>query len=197
MKARTLKGGRVFDYDQGISRLVARLQHMDGDWSPTPLREKIECIAVDLERLIDVLEADGVAQSQIELEHDKEPPAGISPDGMPLPLPDSGFSYQVTIMRMRDLAGAARRAANALPSPRAKRALPFAATALLRLRYEHGFQKPAISDVSADVLELKRVCDLANLPKAPETIRNALSSALKTFDPDYFPDGVFEIVFGG
>lgn len=191
------EGARVFNYELGIVRLVDRVRGMDNGWSPTPLRREIERIAVDLERLVDVLELDGLAQSCIESDHDKEPPVEVDFNGMPVPAPASGDSYQVTVMRMRNLAAHARRAAGALPSPRAKLALPFAAMALLHLRYWHDYPRPALSDGSAGALELTRVCNLAGLPKAPETIRNALSEALKTFDPRYFPDGVYDVVFGG
>lgn len=191
------EGARVFDYEQGITRLVARVRVMDGDWSSTPLREDINRIAAELERLADDLDSYGVAQCEIEREHDRESPDEIARDGARVPAPDWGTSYQGTILHMRGLAGSARHAAGLLPSARAKQALPFAAIALLHLRYQHDYARPAISDRSPDALELARVCELAKKPRAPETIRNALSKALKSFDPHYFPGGVYEVVYGG
>lgn len=185
------------NYEQGIARLIKRVRELDQPWSPTPLRNEILDVAKRLEALVQLLEVNGSAQFDIECEHDKEPDPETGVDGYRIPVPDFRCGYQPTLGYMRDLADSARRAASSLPGSREKAALPFAAMGLLHLRYAHGFDAPRISDSSADVEELDRVCKGAGLYKARETLRNSLSEALKIFDRHYMPYHFRFIVEGG
>ena len=185
------------DYERGISRLVDYVRQLSDTPSPTEQRRAITALADRLNDLLFDLETSGAAQGAIEYEHDQAAPAEIDFDGLPTPAPKWGVSYSATLGHMRDLVSSAKRAADKLPNPRERNALPFAALGLLHLRIKHGFDRPRLSDTSPDVQELKRVCEAAGLFKSPETLRNALSKELQSFDPYFAPPWVDRIIGGG
>lgn len=175
-------------YEDGIAALIRRVKVMhSAGWSPTPQRKAAEAIAAKLSEAADLLDAQGVAQFDIENAHDEPEPVGIGPDGMPQPAQSWGCSYKATVMHMRSLAETARRVADELPSPQKKHAAPFAALVLLHLRYRHGFPRPSTYAQGAEVAELGRVLEAAGIVLSEERRHNILSDALKTFDPHYFP----------
>lgn len=192
----TPEGVFVSTYDDGVTRLIARIQLMDGDWSPTPLRNELLDIQKRLVELVDCLDGQGVAQFDIEEEHDQVPPPAIGKDGLPVAQPSYGVSFKATLWHMRELADSANRAAEKLPGSRERLAIPFAALALVHLKYWHGETLPKLSNTSHAVVELGEICEKAGKPRSAEVMRNCLSAALKDFDPHFYPPGIYEILTG-
>lgn len=190
------EGVFVSTYKEGVARLIERMRLMDGDWSPTPLRNELLDIRKRLLELVQLLEGQGVALSDLEEEHDKEPSLIIGDDGLPIDQSNYGVNYKATLWHMRDLADSAQRASEKLPGARERLAIPFAALALVHLKYWHGENLPKLSNNSPAVLELSEICTKAGKPRAIESIRNNLSSALRDFDPHFYPPGVYEILTG-
>lgn len=185
------------EYESGILRLVECVRGMSKGHRGGEQCKEILQFASRLNALIDDLDSLGSAQSDIESEHDKDPAPEIGIDGYPRPAPVWGCSYKATLMHMSALADSAKRAADSLPTSRQKLALPFAALGVLHLRYRHEYPPPKLSDISPDVLELKRVCEAAGVFKSNETLRNALSAAMSSFDRYYFPPGIDEVLGQG
>lgn len=183
-------------YEQGISRLIEYVRQWSDTPSPTARRKAISALADRLNDLLRELETSGAAQGAIEDEHDQEPPPEVGFDGLPIPAPKWGVCYSETLQHMWDLVDSAKRAADKLPNPRKRKSLPVAALGLLHLRMTHGFDRPRLSDTSPDVQELKRVCEAAGLIKSAETLRNALSKELQSFDPYYAPPWVDYVLTG-
>jgi hypothetical protein len=186
----------VSTYDDCVARLIKRIRQMNGDWSPTPLRNELLDIRKQLLELAERLEGQSVAQFDLEEEHDQEPPPIIGADGLPVGQTNYGASYKATLWHMRDLADSALRASENLRKPRERLAIPFAALALLHLKCWHGKTMPRLSNTSPDVKELSDICDEAGMPRSIEVFRNALSRALDKFDPHFYPPGVYEILTG-
>lgn len=187
----------MVDYEHGISRLIERVRGMAVAFDVTTLHSEIMHFSERLKGLASDLDELGSAQFNIECEHDKEPTPDIGLDGYPMPSPDWGCTYKATLMHMGSLADSAKRAADSLPKPRQRLALRFAAMGVLHLRYRNDFPNPRLSDNSPDVQELKRVCEAAGIFKSIETLRNALSTEMKSFDRHYFPPGIWEVIDGG
>jgi hypothetical protein len=185
------------DYERGIFRLIEYVRQLSDTPSPTERRKAITAIADRLNAVLFDLETSGAAQGAIEDEHDQVPWPEVGFDGLPIPVPNWDVSYSATLGHMRALVDSAKRAADKLPNPRERNALPSAALGLLHLRIKHGFDRPRLSDTSPDVQELKRVCEAAGLFKSAETLRNALSKELQSFDPYYAPPWVDRIIDGG
>jgi hypothetical protein len=191
-------------YDQGIERLVNMVSQMNSGarsgWSTTPLKQEIQGLAKRLIELADDLEQGKQSCFDIEEEHDKEPLKEIGSDGMPLTVENWHCSYQATLMHMRALAISANRVANSFPDSRSRRALPFAAMGLLRLKSFHNQQIGAIATTSPVVLELSSICNAAGICIEDESIRNALRLAFDQFnqsDRDMYPPGTWEVISGG
>jgi hypothetical protein len=187
----------VDDYESGISRLIERVRRMNKGHGGGTLSKEILQFASRLKGLVDDLDSLGSAQEDIECEHDKDPAPEIGNDGYPRPVTVWGCSYKATLMHMSALADSAKRAADSLPTARQKLALPFAALGVLHLRYRYEYPAPKLSDNSPDVLELKRVCEAAGMFKSNETLRNALSAAMISFDRYYFSPGIDEVLGQG
>jgi hypothetical protein len=196
----------VKTYEEGIALLVERLKAMHrSEWSPTPKRKAAEAIAARLDELADLLAEDGIAQPSIQQFHDQPPQPQPGIDGWPEPVVKwvEGFpeptmnhrdSYSGTIGHMRALAESARQVAADLPNPRTKPALPFAALALLHLRYEHGYPRPTMYEAGDDVHELQRVTEVAGIVLSPQRLRGALTEAWSRFDPAFVPDYIDELI---
>lgn len=146
--------------------------------------------------LVDDLDSGGMGCFGIEEEHDKEPLRLIGRDGYSTPAPDFSCSYKATLMHMRELADSANRAAENLPDPRRRFALPFAAMGLLHLKAWHGHKVGAIDVFSRAVEQLQAICIDAGITLSNEALRNALSVEFNQFDPYYFPPGIWEIISG-
>ena len=190
----------MYTYEQGKKQLIDRVSEMNCKWSPTPLANEIQSIAKRLRDLVDDLEGNSIAWTDIEDEHDKPPPRLIGSDGLQEPEQDVPCSYAATLMHMRALADSANSAANSLPNSRKKPALPFAAMGLLHLRTWHGLQIGPIDVFSPAVVELGEICNAAGIDIGPEAFRNALRKEFNSFTlsgPHYFPPGIWEIVSGG
>lgn len=184
-------------YNEALAKLMKRVRQIHvnhGAANVTTKKRELEEIATQLDKVIEVLERQGTAQSDIEELHDRPPPPAVGFDGYPVAVDDYGASYKGTIGYMRDLADSARRAANEMPDSRAKHALPFAALALLHIRYQHGFPRPAISVTSDDVVELKRVTTEAGIVLSDGRLSNALGAALREFDPHLLPYHIRELL---
>lgn len=182
-------------YEEGVVRLAKRVRLMnEAEYSPTPEKKAAEHIAAKLDELAALLKKQGSAQTGIEELHDRPPIPGVGLDGMPVEPVDIGCSYKATTWHMRALAESAREYAKGLPNPRTKNALPFAANALLHLRYRHGFPRPTLYIEGQDVGELRRIVETAGMALSPERLRNALSDALREFDPHFVPPGVGELI---
>ena len=184
-------------YNRAFARLIQRvraLEQTEREWSPTPKRKRIEEVAAKLDELATYLEGHGSDQFDIEEEHNRQPAPEVGPDGWPRAVERPWPSYKATVWHMRDLAASARRVADDLPSPRKKRALPFAALALLHLRYNHGYARPVLSDSSEDVFELKRLCEEAGIVLSDTRLRGALAEAFDSFDPTFCPYYIEDLI---
>ncbi len=174
------------EYEAGIQRLIQHLAAMQRDsFNPTPLRKRYELFAQRAEEfatLIAEFSADDLEDVHAER---GRPVREIRADGHVVDVDHDPHwpSLETMRWRVRELAESARVAADRLPSPREKRALPLAVRGLLHLRYDHGFPRPTLSDKSEDVQELARVCEKAGIHLSPERLRGALAEELKTFDP--------------
>ncbi len=188
------------EYEKDIKRLVEKVAAIwDSEWSPTPRKKELECIAKELRDVANTLDHLGAAQTDIESLHDKkgdpDPVPGL--DGYPIrpPAPFGWTSYKGTYWAIRDLAESALEAADALPSPHTKRAAPYAALCLVHLRCKHGYPRPLISNVSEAVVALRSILDRSGVyfkpgtPYSDEHVRGLLSRALKEFDPNFLPPG--------
>ncbi len=184
LQSKPVEGTDLDAYQVAVTRLICQVRSMkEGGWSPTPERKSAELIADLLCELSARLEEYGPAQDSIEVAHDN---AWASVPGAP--------TYAGISGSIRNLAATARKVADELPDPRKKHALPFAALALLHLRYRHRFPAPSLYDDGDDVRELTRVLGEAGIYLAPQTVRNALSDALKSFDPLHPPDSIAEVL---
>jgi len=173
------------------------VRELNEPWSPTALHRETIDYAERLESLASDLSRKGVAQFGIEIEHNRPLDQEIDVDGWPIEIEDWRISFSGTLFRMKELAASARSAAASLPTARQRRALPFAALGLLHLRYrDERDWAPSLSNNSEAVLELSRICDLAGIPKAPETLRNALSDAMKAFDKHFLPPELRFVILG-
>lgn len=190
------EGVFVSTYDEGVTRLIVQVRRMDGDWSPTPLRNELLDIRRRILELAELLDEQGVAQFDLEEEHDQDPQPILGADGLKVDQPQYGAGYKATLWHMRDLADSAQRAANKLQGSRQRIALPFAALGLVHLKYWHGEKLPKLSNTSPAVLELSEIFTKAGKPRSIESTRNFLAAALKDFDPHFYPPGVYEILTG-
>lgn len=183
-------------YEAAIAKLIERTRQIGQagrQWSPTPKRKRLEEIAKSIDELVAVLQEQGTAQFDLEECHDRKPPPEVGADGYPKEVDSWGASYNGTIAYMCDLAESARRAAIELPHPNEKPALPFAALGLLHIRWRFGLPRPTLYEAGPSVLELKRVCDGAGLPRSPVALRGALKGALAEFDRFYCPDYIEDL----
>lgn len=166
------------DYLRRLDRLVQEIRAVneaDRQWSPTPERKRYEDFAARAEEFAERIL--GLECTDVEAVHDelRSNDRGEVVNGYPC--------MKSIRQHVLDLAESARVASDRLPNPRARRALPFAALGLLRLRYEFGFPRPALSNSSADVVELDQVCRAAGLVLSRERLRGALAEALSGFKP--------------
>lgn len=176
---------------------------MAGPWSPTALRKECLSIARRLTDLADDLDGASSAWSEIEDEHDKQPPPLVGRDGYPIPQSYASCSYQATVLDMRALAESAKRAAENLPNSRERFALPFAAMGLIHLKVWHGQDVLPIDVLKPIVEELQEICEAACIKSnrgeslSGEALRNELRKQWGKFDRCYFPPGIWEVVSGG
>ncbi len=179
-----------FDYEKSLSELSKRLAWMNGStWSPTPQRKAAVAMAEKLIALAD--ELDGVQWRWLEDVCDAPEPGQIDPRSrLTQPGADRSGFFKETLWRLREIADIAQREADSLPKPNARPALRFAAAAFLHITYrcEKPFP-PSLYDCGTAVSDFDEVCQRAGIVKARETLRNALSDALKDFDPFFDPCG--------
>ncbi|MCY0389129.1 hypothetical protein OVY01_18445 [Robbsia sp. Bb-Pol-6] len=181
------------EYEAAKIRLARRVRQMaSASWTPTPLRNDLTDLADQLEALTARLQTPGAAQDDIERIHDAKSRPFIAPDeeGYPMAvLANHGrLSYAGTLGALDDLVQSARDAIAALPDPREKPAIGFAALQFLHLRFDFERWPVALSNDSSTVTEFGTMCASAGLVLSPERYRGALSAALKGFDPEFNPD---------
>lgn len=171
-------------YEAGIARLIERVREvhrLDQEHSWTPRRKEYEAFAERAEEFANLIaEQEG---SDTERIFDRRGDR-VGLDGWPVESEDvtlQGLKWQV-----RELAAAARKAAQELPAPRTKQALPMAARGLLHLWHDCGRARPVLSDGSEIVGELNRVCFQAGIVLSRERLRGALADSLETFDRNYY-----------
>lgn len=170
----------LIEYEKDIGRLIKQVKSLQASkWSPTPLKKEIDSLAESLEKVAQLLES-GAAQGVIEARYDQERERDTA---------RTRPAYKAIVWGIRDLCDAAKEASGALPNPRTRYALPYAALGLLHLRYKHGFAYPLLSNVSEDIKELERVCKGAGIVLTPDRFRTALTAALANFDPHIIPPG--------
>jgi hypothetical protein len=166
-------------YEAAFERIVAEVaRRAKSEWSPTPKAKRLGALATRIDKLVDELRHVSLDRGSIEREHDY--PGGCDPrsaDARP-------GAYKAALVRMAELADSARRVQAALPSPRKRRALPFAALAYLHLRRDYDCQRPTLYDAGFDVREFGRLCRQAGLHLSDERLRGALADALRAFDRD-------------
>jgi hypothetical protein len=190
------------DYERAVARLIERVRLMHkSDWSPTPRRKEIEEMASRIHGLAELLDKCGLAQADIENRHNEkgQPVRRVGTDGLPVTHDaDISFqSYKAIIWSLRHLADSAREAAEAMPDPRKKLDIEFAALGFLHLRSQYGFRRPFLSNSSEDVAEFGRIwaaiCDVEEPPLSPERLRGVLAIALEQFDPHFLTPGIDEL----
>lgn len=186
------------EYESAKRRLVDRVRAIVVPVNFTDERHRMADLSERLAELVEELDGQSPGMFDLENEHDKPQAKGIGLDGMPIVWPDFRCSFKGTLVHMRDLADSARRVADSYPEPRKRPALPTAATGFIWLRREFGFPAPSLYGAGDDVREFASICTAAGLHKAPETLRNALSVALREWenDPHMRPGWVHYVLTG-
>lgn len=172
------RGAPQDEWEEAKERLVALVGRANSsDWSPTPLRKELQGLAEQLRLAADRVEF-GSAWSELE---------EIASEG-------EAFEVKGVLQGVRALSDAASQAASRLPAPQARRWLGDAALLYLHMRCRHGKDRPSLYDGSEAVQEFQQLLQEAGAPRAPETVRNLLSAALKGFDPFMPPAGLDDLV---
>lgn len=181
------------NYQRGLERLVEYVTHIheaeskrnDERWDRTEHKKRIEKVADELKKTADLLSGQSSELFDIEMAHDerRQPTKSVGINGWHSEENELLPSMEAIESLIRDLAESASSAAQRIPHPNTKRALPIAAKGLLHLRYECGFPKPVLSNNSEEVIDLGIVCKKASMVYSPERLRGALSLAIKDFDP--------------
>jgi hypothetical protein len=91
-------------------------------------------------------------------------------------------AFEVALHHLRDLAEAARLAAEQLPPAQSRPALGFAAASWVHFKSFEANGPPPLADAGPDVAELSALCKEAGLLRSDASIRSALSRAVKAFD---------------
>ena len=172
------------EYASARLRLIERVKPLVVPVDFTDQRDRVTDLAERMAELVEELEGQSPELFDMECEHDKPQGNGVGFDGMPIVWPDYRCSYKGTLVYMRDLADSARRVADSYPGSRKRPALPSAAIGFVWLRREFGFPMPSLYNYGDDVRELGGICEAAGMHKAPETLRNALSVALREWRDD-------------
>jgi hypothetical protein len=179
----------MLDYDKSINKLIERVKLIhQGKWSPTPEAKALAALAKTLEEAAALMDR----HIYIELEEafNQPLPGQRRRDGAMEPGIERDRNYAGIRYGMLQLAEFAKDTKAELPKPNKKYALPFAASGLVRIWYQAGKDRPALHDKSEAVIELGRICESINIQLSPESLRNALSVALKSFDPNYDEQGI-------
>lgn len=172
-------------YERGIERLIACVENQN-----TTDRKKISFAGLSAElndaaQRIDTLAAwlndGGAAQAFLQEQHEER--SRLTPRA------DRPPNYLTVRWGLLALADSARAAADSLPDARKQNALPTAALGMLYLRHRHriALSSKPLSDTSREVKELCRICRKAGMWLTAETVRGALSKALREFDPQWPP----------
>lgn len=140
------------DYERAFAKLLKEVQQLQARTKQPAISKEIKALVLRAQKLLDTTRGHG---------------AGYFPN---------------TLSLMQQMVDAAAREADAMPPPRVKEVLPFAAKGLVRLRHAHAMMPPPLGDSSEAVIELAKLCEAANSYYAPVTLRNALSAALREFD---------------
>lgn len=188
--------GQAPAYEAAKRRLVAHVKDLRSQPNLTSQRKAAEAFADRLERLAADLGGVSALLYDVEEEHDKDPGTVPGKDGLPVPVPDWGTSYQATLEKMRDLASTFRRVAAAYPTSTTRFALPAAALGLVAIWYEHGKPRPSLYVGGEAVRELAELCEEVRIVLSAESYKAALSKALEAFEPTYSPPWVHHVLTG-
>ncbi len=169
-------------YELAKLRLIERVRALVVPVNFTDQRDRMTNLSERLAELVDELDGQAPEMFDLENEHDKPQEKGVGLDGLPIVWPDYRCSFKGTLGYMRDLAESAKRVAESYPEPKKRPALPAAATGFVWLRREFGCAAPSLYSAGEDVREFGGICAAAGLHKAPETLRNALSVALREWE---------------
>lgn len=185
-------------YEAAKQRLIDQVRPMVAVVNFTDQRAYMADLAGRLSELADELDEQVPGLFDLEEEHDKPQDRETGPDGMPVMWPDFRCSFKGTLTYMRDLADSARRVAGSYPEPRKRLALPHAAAGYVWLRHEFGLRMPSLYNDGEDLREFSDLCTAAGIHRAPETLRNAMSQALKDWesDPHMQPGWVHYVLTG-
>lgn len=183
----------MLDYDKSISNLIERVRLINSaGWSPTPEANALEELEKRLNETIALMDKD--AYWDLEEVFNRPSPGAVRSDGSTEPDIDRAGHYASIRWGMYELAEFARRKKDELPHRNKKHALPFAAIGLLHILYQAGKDRPKLYDNSDAVKELERVCKDAGIFLSSESIRGALATSLKSFDPAYQDEGIGDIL---
>lgn len=171
-------------YESAKHRLIERVRGLVVPVNFSDQRARMADLAERLAELVDELDGQSTSVFDLENEHDRPPEMGVGLDGMPIVWPNFRCSFKGTLSHMRDLSDSARRVAEGYPEPKKRPALPAAATGFVWLRREFGFPIPRLYSEGDDLREFGSICSAAGIHKAPETLRNAVSMALREWEND-------------
>ena len=179
------------EYTRATEKLIARVCEIDrAEWSPTPARQECVRVAKALNEVADMLAAN-TQWMMIEAVHKArgEPEVVTGLDGWPQ-TEESEYewaNYEAIKLQIRELAYSARLAAEELPDPREKHALPHAAMGLLHLLHWYGFPPATAYKDGSAVIELERIARKAGILRSREAYLKALKQCMKNFDGHYTP----------
>lgn len=179
-------------YETGLAKLAERVRQInESDWSPTPERKECERIAKLLAETATALKST-TARTTIDSTHKAlgAPVIVTGLDGWPVEHAPYYFDWpesRTIVAHMELLAESAQQAADELPDPRYKHALPHAAMGLLQLRLWYDLP-PATVYIDGDAnLDLQHVGQLAGLALSPAAYLKALRVSVSEFDRDFRP----------
>jgi hypothetical protein len=182
------------DFEASKLRLIERVRVInESKYNPTEDKKELEKLAQHLDKTAEIL--NGVKWIYLQAEVEKDPPPEIGVDGWPIEPVESNLGiFAGAIWRLSRIAMAARAEATALPNPRKKHALPYAARTLLHLMYECEMGFPSHYEHAPGNLILVEICAAAKMPKEPGTCLHELKKAMEEFHPHMDPPGFGNII---
>lgn len=112
------------------------------------------------------------------------------PASLDIELARTELGFDSASPSLRALADCARFARGDLANPRARHALPRAASAYLHLLHREGNPRPSLYEKGEAVQEFLQLLEDANVPRSASSARQLLTDALKDFDPFGLPPGI-------
>ncbi len=183
-----------YNYEEGKRRIGEWLARSRATgWSPTPEVRRLQFLIDDLESMATRL--GGQEWLYLEAAHDAEPPREFDLDGLPIaPGVSNTGRFAGLRLRLQELAKTAKGQLEELPSSRERNEVPHAAQLFLHLRYQCGMPPATLYEGGEAIMSFSWLCQNANVFLSPVRMRNVLSEAVKTFDPQLPPDGFNHIL---